>query len=143
MKKVCLCHPLATKPVRSTDGSAGYDLSTVVAHTLQPGTQFLFDTGIKMAFPDHLEFAISPRSKLANKHGIQVMAGVVDSDYRGTIGVILYNAGKEPVSFAVGDKIAQGIFQVIDVNELHEVLEWELDDTQRGESGIRDSDLRL
>jgi dUTP pyrophosphatase len=126
----------AIAPSRGTRYAAGYDLSSVENYTLQPMERKLFKTGIAIAIP--LEFAvygrIAPRSGLALKDGIDVMAGVVDSDYRGEICVLLINLGASPKQISIGDKIAQLIFErpySVDFEETDT-----LPATERGESGF-------
>ena len=101
----------AKKPMKATEFSAGYDLSGIEDYTLSPGERHLFKTGISMDIPKGLYGRIAPRSGLAYKKGIDVMAGVIDSDYRGEVGVILVNLSDSPVEFKSGDKIAQMIFE--------------------------------
>lgn len=73
----------------------------------------LVDTQIAMAIPEGCYGWIAPRSGLAVRHGIDVGAGVIDSDYRGTIQVLLFNFGKEDFLIRKGDRIAQLIIERI------------------------------
>lgn len=143
MKQVALVHPLAKEPVKATDGSSGWDIHTIEAHTLLPHTRKLFRTGLKIAYDPSLVMRIDPRSKLANKYGIAVLAGIGDSDYRGEYGVILYNSGDEPLQINVGDPIAQLVFYKADQTPFTQVEEENLSSTQRGENGIHDAETRL
>ena len=143
MKQVALVHPLAKEPVKASDGSSGWDIHTIEGHTLQPGTRKLFRTGLKIAYDPSLVMRIDPRSKLANKFGIAVLAGIGDSDYRGEYGVILYNSGDTPLEVNVGDPIAQLIFYKADQSDFVQVPEDELSSTERGEKGIHDAETRL
>ena len=85
---------------------------------------------------------IWPRSKLAAKMGVDVLAGVVDSDYRGEVMISLLNTGFDPVEIMTGDKVAQMIIQKhysdIGINVVHN-----LDDTKRGKSGVNSSEMRF
>lgn len=98
-------------------------------------------TGIAIEMPPDYVGLIWPRSGLAVKSGIHVMAGVIDSSYRGQIKVCLYNTHYAHEDGAVllspGDRIAQIIFHQLPQTELMEVAE--LDDTQRGEGGFGSS----
>ncbi len=98
---------LAKIPVRSSDGAAGLDLFATTVYTLQPGERHLFPTDLSFDMPIGVFAHILPRSGLALKHGIHVGAGVIDSDYRGNVGVLLFNLGQEPFDVNPGDRIAQ------------------------------------
>ena len=103
----------ATIPTYGSNGAAGMDLYANFASdgidmvSLFPGERLLIKTGIAIAIPRGMYARIAPRSGLAYKHGIDVMAGVVDEDYRGDVGVILINLGSEPFVVKHGDRIAQ------------------------------------
>ena len=102
---------LAQVPTRGSDFAAGYDLYSTEDYVLQPGERKLFKTNIAVAIPNGLYGRIAPRSGLAFKDGIDTMAGVIDEDYRGDVGVILINLGSTAKAFRAGDKIAQIIFE--------------------------------
>lgn len=118
--------------------SAGCDLSATESYILKPGERKLFKTGLSMAIPTGYYGRIAPRSGLAYKHGIDVLAGVVDEDYRGDIGVILINLGQEEKTIEIGDKIAQLIFEVCRRAEFVETDN--LDSTERGDGGFGSTD---
>ena len=98
-------------PQYSTEQSAGLDLraSLEQAITLAPGEHRLIPTGLKIALPEGTEAQVRPRSGLAYKNGITVLnsPGTIDADYRGDVGVILINHGKEPFVVEDGERIAQ------------------------------------
>lgn len=96
-------------PIYATSGSAGADLCAARGITIKPGNRSVIKTGLYVQIPDGYQLEIRPRSGLAVKHGVTVLnsPGTIDSDYRGEIGVILINHGKEPFRVRVGDKIAQ------------------------------------
>ena len=123
----------ATVPTRGSKGAAGFDLYSREPWRLFPGERHLFSTGIAMQVPDFCFGHICPRSSLAMK-GIDVMAGVVDSDYRGDIGVLLINHSDSPVEISTGDRIAQMVIQSHN-GFLHTAVVDELDDTDRGDGG--------
>jgi len=115
----------ARLPYKANPDDAGYDLMASENCHIPPLTRKLVRTGISVAIPEGLYGRIAPRSGLALKHGIDVLAGVVDSGYRGEIGVILYNTDKDNAfSVHVGDRIAQLIiekhhmFDFIEVSKL-------------------------
>lgn len=110
--KVKFLNPNAFLPKKGSDKSAGYDLASVEAGVIKSNERLLIKTGIVLEIPSGYYGRIAPRSGLAFKSGIDVMAGVIDSDYRGEVGVILYNSDKDnDFIFGVGDKIAQIIFE--------------------------------
>lgn len=123
-------------PSYATTGSAGMDICSTEDVTICPGGRCLVRTGLRIALPEGYEAQIRPRSGLSLKHGITVLnsPGTVDSDYRGEIGVILCNLGKENFTVHKGDRIAQMVVA------RHETVEWSeassLDDTDRGEGGF-------
>lgn len=102
-------HEDAIIPQYQTIGSAGLDLHTIEAATLEPGKWALIPTGLTVNLPKNTEGQIRPRSGLAAKHGITVLnsPGTIDEDYRGEIKVILYNASQSTFSVEKGDRIAQ------------------------------------
>ena len=87
--------PEARLPVHGTEMAAGYDLFPLEGYKLEPGERHLYQTGLAIAMPDGIYGRIAPRSGLAYKTGIDVLAGVIDPDYRKDVGVILLNTGKE------------------------------------------------
>lgn len=132
----------AIAPARAEPGAAGYDLSACEDKTIPPGTWNKVDTGIAVEFPSYCYGRVAPRSGLAFKKGVQVGAGVIDSSYRGTIQVILFNHGQEALVVHVGDRIAQLIFEKIYTPELEEVSYDQLGETQRGEGGFGSTGMR-
>lgn len=102
---------LATVPTRGSDFAAGYDLYSTEDYKLDVRERKLFKTNLSIAIPKGLYGRIAPRSGLAFKDGLDVMAGVIDEDYRGDVGVILINLGDKAKEIKAGDKIAQIIFE--------------------------------
>ena len=124
----------AVVPKRATEGAAGLDLSASEDSIIQAHKWNAVPTGIAISVPRDCYARIAPRSGLAFKKGIDVGAGVIDSDYSGEIKVILFNHGDEDFIIKKGDRIAQIIFEKIFINELVEVEE--LTFTKRGASGF-------
>jgi dUTP pyrophosphatase len=116
-----------------TYGAAGFDLKAAQDGVIKRGERHLIKTNIRMAIPKGYYGRIAPRSGLALKYGLVVLAGVIDSDYRGEIGVILRNTGIEDFEFKYGDRIAQIIIERCFTN-LTKVES--LDDTDRGAGGF-------
>lgn len=132
----------AITPARAEPGAAGYDLSACEDKTIPSGTWGKVDTGIAVEFPCDCYGRVAPRSGLAFKKGVQVGAGVIDSSYRGTIQVILFNHGSEELVITAGDRIAQLIFERIYTPDLTEVSYEQLGETQRGEGGFGSTGMR-
>lgn len=123
----------AVIPTKGTNYSAGYDLYCIEDVVLQPLKTIKVRTGISVAIPKHCYGRIAPRSSLGVK-GIIVHAGVIDSDYRGEIVVLLQSTESE-YSINKGDRVAQLILEKYE--EQSTVLEVdELDCTDRGEDGF-------
>lgn len=143
MFRVAKLHPDAQVPVRADQGSAGLDLCTVEDVVIEGGEQAAVPTGLAIDIPSDVYGRIAPRSGLALKSRIHVMAGVVDSGYRGEIRVILANLGQKPVAFKKGDRIAQLILEKISILEPCEVPFEELSKTERGEGGFGSTGMGL
>ena len=103
-----------TLPQYATGGAAGADLRASSRTVLQPGTRAAVPTGIRVEIPPGYVGLIWPRSGLAVRHGIDTLAGVVDSDYRGEVAVVLVNHGGETVTLEAGDRIAQLLLQKVE-----------------------------
>ncbi len=133
--KVQKLDPRAIVPSRARDGDAGYDICALEAVSLAPGEFQPIPTGIALELQDGIEVQVRPRSGLAAKHGISVVnsPGTIDSGYRGDIGVILINLGKETVEVEAGMRIAQLVFNEYLQPELSEVDR--LGSTERGQQG--------
>jgi len=128
-------------PVYAHESDAGVDLYANREMEIAPGEIALVPTGIKIALPEGYEAQVRPKSGLALNHGITVLntPGTVDSGYRGEIGVIVVNHGKESFVVEKGKKIAQMVFNKVEKAELEEVEE--LDETQRNEGGFGSTGL--
>jgi dUTP pyrophosphatase len=122
-------------PAKGSAFAAGYDLYAAEDAVVNCGTRKLIKTNISMEITPGYYGRIAPRSGLAYKNGIDVLAGVIDSDYRGDIGVILYNSDKN-IDFIVkkGDRIAQIIFEACYSATLNEAEN--LDNTLRQSGGF-------
>ena len=114
--------------------SAGLDLRAAHETWVNPGERALIKTGVSVAIPQNFFGSIRPRSGLAVKKGIDVLAGVIDCDYRGEIGVVLINFGSEVFYVKPGDRIAQMIIQPYLV--VNTVQVDSLDETSRGLGGF-------
>lgn len=110
--KVVKLEKEARIPVRSNSTDAGADLFSTEDVMVYPGDRKTVGTGIAMEIPEGFYGRVAPRSGLAAKHGVDVLAGVVDSSYRGEIKVVLLNTDKHN-TFRIekGDRIAQLIIE--------------------------------
>jgi len=152
--KYSTLNPEAKEPFRANPSDAGYDLFSTQYETLEPFQRKLISTGINIEIPDGFYGRIAPRSGLACKKGIDVLAGVIDSGYRGEIKVLLINFNLEGYNFKPsafeamfgsmnkldikpGDRIAQLI-----IEKCHPI-EWKkmktLDTSHRGHGGFGSS----
>jgi len=104
---VCLIRENAQCPKIATKGSAGYDLYAPAPGTIRSGERMKVELGIKLAIPENHYGQICGRSGLALKNGIMTLGGVIDSDYRGEVSVILLNTGASDFKYEQGDRIAQ------------------------------------
>jgi dUTP pyrophosphatase len=119
-------------PQYKTLGAAGMDLFAAVENSVivPPGDVMMISTGIRLSIPPGYEGQIRPRSGLALNHHIGLLnsPGTIDSDYRGLVGVIVFNFGKTPFVIKRGDRIAQLVickvekvfFQTVDELDLSE-----------------------
>jgi dUTP pyrophosphatase len=123
----------AVLPTRATPGSVGYDLVAISDHLVAKGQRVLIKLGIAIVLPDGCSGKICPKSGLALK-GVDIGGGVIDTDYRGEVGVILINNGNGPLDVARGMKIAQLVLEKVITPEVQEVSE--LDETLRGSGGF-------
>lgn len=124
-------------PAYATSGAAGLDLPAAVAEpfTLAPGQRAAIPTGFRIAVPEGFEAQVRPRSGLALAGVVLPNApGTIDSDYRGEVKVLLWNAGAEPFVVRRGDRIAQLVVAPVARVEWREV--GELPATARGDGGF-------
>jgi dUTP pyrophosphatase len=125
-------------PTRANPNDAGADLYSIESVVIPPLSRTIVKTGIVLEIPESYYGRIAPRSGLAAKSGIDVLAGVIDSSYRGEIGVVLFNSDSSN-SFIVntGDRIAQLIIE----NHYNPVFVEvpDLTETNRGEGGFGSS----
>ncbi len=126
--------PRAVLPKRGSVRAAGLDVCCIEDVRIAAKQRVTARTGLAVAIPPGFYGRVAPRSGLAAKNGLDVLAGVIDSDYRGEICVVLYNTGDEPINLPAGSKICQLIIEQIITPE----AAWatDLDDTARGAGGF-------
>ena len=130
--------PRAVLPRRGSALAAGLDICSIEAVELQPKQRGTVRTGLAVAIPPGFYGRVAPRSGLAVKNGLDVLAGVIDSDYRGEICCVLYNTGDGIITLPAGSKICQLIVEQIITPEAAWVND--LDSTARGAGGFGSTD---
>jgi dUTP pyrophosphatase len=124
----------ATLPTRGSAMAAGADLHSAEMTVVPARGMKIVKTDIAIICPEGTYGRVAPRSGLAAKHGIDVGAGVIDSDYRGNVGVILFNHSDNDFVINVGDRIAQLILEQIIIPTI--VRCDSLSETARGTGGF-------
>lgn len=130
--------PGAKLPTYATAQSAGADLYVCLEEpvTLQPGETKFLPTGLAVAVPQGYAGLVFARSGMACKRGLAPAnkVGVIDSDYRGEVNVVLHNHGPEPQTILNGDRVAQLV--LVPVLTPEPELVGELEETGRGAGGF-------
>lgn len=126
----------AKLPKYEHDDDSGLDLFSIEERDILPGETVLIKTGISIELPQGTEAQIRPRSGLALKHSITVLntPGTIDAGYRGEIGIILINHGRQAFQVFKGMKVAQMVIAPVIRAEIEEVNS--LSGTRRGEGGF-------
>ena len=142
--KIKLLRDGAVVPKRATEGSAGYDLYACLENdvTIAPREIKIIPTGISVMAEKDTAVMIYARSGLSTKYGISLAngVGVVDSDYRGEVGVALINNGAEDFTVENGMRIAQMVITPILTPDL--IVSDELSETERGEGGFGSTKMK-
>ena len=124
-------------PHYAHQGDAGMDIFSAEDAVIKSGEIKSVKTGVKMEMPERFVGLVWDKSGLAFKNGIKTMAGVIDSNYRGELMIVLTNLGKEPYHVEKGSKIAQLIITPVASPEIEEGIV--ADDTERGTAGFGSS----
>lgn len=123
-------------PIKGTDGSAGFDLYSAVDKWISSNSQELIDTNISISIPKGYVGFIKDRSGFAYKKRIVTNAGVIDSDYRGEVKVLLSNESNKAFKVNIGDRVAQIVFLPILEASLQKKKKKSLSHTARGCGGF-------
>jgi len=136
MFQVKKIHEKAVVPKRANPGDAGFDLRAIGNWTIPPGQMAMIPIGLAIALPRGYVGLVCPRSGLSAKYGITITnaPGIIDSEYRGEIKVILHNNGSEDFLIDEGDRIAQLV--VVLYLDMDPVEVSTLDETERGQGGF-------
>lgn len=123
-------------PKYATPQSAGADVRSTIDINIPAHGRALVPTGLFIAVPSGYEMMVRPRSGLALKKGITVLntPGTIDADYRGEVGVILFNTTDEDFEVKSGDRIAQLVLNKVE--QINWIPVEELDETERGDGGF-------
>ena len=126
--------PRATLPARGSALSAGLDICSIEEVAIEPNQRSLVATGLAVAIPEGHYGRVAPRSGLATQKGLDVLAGVIDADYRGEIRCLLHNTGDELIHLPAQSKICQLIIEKI----ITPTAVWaeEISETNRGSGGF-------
>jgi len=129
-------------PIFSTLGSAGADLCSIDDVDVYPGMTEKIRTGLCVEIPEGYAGFVNSRSGLAAKHSVAVLnsPGVIDSDFRGEICVLLHNHGRDTFCVSRGDRIAQLVIVPYIQFEFEEAEE--LTSTSRGEGGFGSTGIK-
>ena len=131
--------PTAQLPTKAYTGDAGWDLyaDNLEELRLSPGDRLLIPTGCSFVIPEGYYGRLADRSSIAWKHGCHVLAGVIDSSYRGEVKVVITNLSPTPFFIQPGEKLCQMVITQIYTGGLVEVSE--LGETDRNEGGFGSS----
>jgi len=130
----------AQLPCHMTEGDAAVDLRSVESCVIKAGQKHIVRSGLAFEIPKGYAGLVWDRSGLAAKHEIHTMAGVIDSNYRGEVRVVLKNFSDKDFEVSVGDRIAQMLIQPVQEIEVEDADE--LSETGRGDNGFLSSGLR-
>ena len=125
----------AKAPEKGSNESAGWDLRSTETTMILPGKRAVVSTGLKFRTPKGYYGQIAPRSGIAVRNGIDVLAGVIDRDYTGEVQVVLINHGDKSFEIEPGDRIAQVILKKYCHDAEIMIIE-ELKETDRGKGGF-------
>ncbi len=132
--RVKLLSENATVPTRGSMSSAGWDLYAANDIVVTARGKAIIPTDLAVAISVGYYGRIAPRSGMSWKNHTDIGAGVIDADYRGPVGVVMFNHADEDLQITKGDRVAQLVVEQISTDDL--VVVDDLDDTERGEGGF-------
>lgn len=127
----------AILPQMMREGDAAFDLAACEDVLLKSGETKIIPTGLALEIPVGFVGNIRDRSGMSAKHALHTLAGIIDSNYRGEIGIVMTNLSQVDYQIKAGDRVAQMLIQKIEIADFEEV--GELSDTNRGEKGFNSS----
>ena len=130
---------LAHEPKMATSGSAGCDLFAAKDKVTKTQSTELVCVHLEMEIPSGYYGRIHPRSSLACYHFIEIGGGVIDSDFRGELIVIMFNHSNKPYEIKVNDRIVQIIFHRYEIPKFVECSE--LSKADRGKRAFASTDI--
>ena len=147
---ICKLHPAAIVPTYATEGAACFDLfaATVndcerIGDVVYQGHPVIVDTGLAFDVPPGWMLKIHPRSGLKFKHGVEAFSGVIDSDYRGSVRILLESADDHeytpPLRINPGDRVAQA--SLVPAPRVTFTVVEQLSLTERGDAGFGSTGL--
>lgn len=137
--KVKKLHEYGNINAPAKKGDAGYDIFSTQHITLFPGEKTLIPSGIAVEFDDGYMCRVENKSGIASKTGLLCVNGIIDSSYRGEIGIIVYNLSKSPEEIKKGQKIAQLVFYKIETPSI--TFTDNLTESDRGVGGFGSTGL--
>lgn len=127
-------------PIWAKDGDSGFDLRANISGTIKPLERLLIPTGLYFELPDGYDMEIKSRSGLALKHGIGVLTGTIDLNYKGEVMVLLFNISNDAFNFQKGDRLAQAVVRPRVSTEFGKLVKLEsreyLSQSERGSGGF-------
>ena len=133
--RVKLLSENATVPSRGSEQAAGWDLYAAEPVVVPGRGKAIIPTDIAVAIATNHYGRIAPRSGMSWKNHTDIGAGVIDSDYRGPVGVVMFNHADSDLQIEKGDRVAQLVIEQISTQPLV-IVDGDLDDTERGEGGF-------
>lgn len=133
--RVAKLSSLAVIPTRGSEDSAGWDLYSVEECIIPAQGKAIIKTDIAISIPKGYYGRVAPRSGMAWKNHTDIGAGVIDADYRGAIGVVMFNHSTKDIKIERDNRVAQLIIEKINTDMLVEVSVEELVPTARGSNG--------
>ena len=138
--KIQKINPEIKIPSYAHSGDAGMDLYAADDVIIKSSERKVVATGMKMEIPAGYVGLIWDKSGLASKKGLKIMGGVIDSTYRGEVGVVIINLGDQEYQVEKNTKIAQMLVQKVENVEIEEVND--LENSSRGDGGFGSSGLK-